>query len=210
MKKILVLALISVCFVPCAFAKKVHVGSDQNSGYVGSPPNLNEGGQKIEQSEEKPDFEYKDGFSDSNSIKPAPRDNPAFINIIMKTDKTSQYINDLNSIISIIQNLQDCMEDDASIQKFNAESFVLKENVEYFRDKYKNKPEESYISFQKVMQLNTHVQALSQLRLEKEAYSPYLTSSKSGNSFSQNNINNQMDYLLKEVKDTLPVLKEAR
>lgn len=210
MKKILALIIISVCFVPCAFAKKVHVGATDNSGYVGSPPNLNEGGQKIEQAEEKPGFEYKDGFSDNDNIKPAPRDNPAFINIIMKTDKTSQYLNDLNSIIAIIQNLQDCMENDASIQKFNAESFVLKENVEYFRDKYKNKPEESYISFQKVMQLNTHVQAVSQLRLEKEVYSPYVTSSKSGNSFSQNNIDAQLDYLLKEVKDTLPVLKETR
>lgn len=210
MKKILALIIISLCFTPCTFAKKVHVNVPENSGYVGSLPNINEGGQKIEQQGSKPGFEYKDGFNDNDNIKPVPRDNPAFINIIMKKDKTSQYVNDLNSIITIVQNLQDCMENDPSVQKFNAESFVLKKNVEYFRDKYKNKPEESYISFRKVMQLNTHVQALSQLRLEREVYSPYLTEGKSGNAFSNNNINQQLDYLLKEVQDTLVVLKEAK
>lgn len=214
MKKILILLLILFCCMPAAFAnifaKKPQTALPGNSGYVGTLPNLKDSSQKSEIEEAKPVFEYQNGFNDPNEIKPAPRNNPAFVNIIMKKDKTSQYINDLNYIISIVENLQTTVEDKDNVQKFNAQSYFLKENVKYFRDKYKNKAEESYISFKKLMQLNTHVQAIAQLRLESEAYSPYVAAEGSGNMFTQNNINNQLDYLLKEIKDTLVVLKEAR
>jgi len=60
------------------------------------------------------------------------------------------------------------------------------------------------------MQLNTHVQTIAQLRLESEAYSPYLAAQGSGNIFTQNTINTQLDYLLKEIQQTLVVLKETR
>lgn len=214
MRKILVL-LISLILCSSqanafSFKKKPAVAIPAGSGYVGTLPNLEDRFKQNEIEETQPSFEYKDGFNDPNSIKPVPRDNPAFINIIMKKDKTSQYVNDLNDLISIIENLQTSIEEKDNIQKFNAQSYFLKENIDYFRDKYKDKAEESFISFKKVMQLNTHVQAVSQLRKESEVYSPYVTSAGSGNMFSQNNIDNQLDYLLDDIKKTLVVLKETR
>lgn len=215
MKKILILSLILLFCTQTAFAnifakKKESVQIPSGSGYVGTLPDLEERFKKSETKEVEPSFEYKDGFNDQHAIKPAPRNNPAFINIIMKKDKTSQYINDLNSIIPMVEKLQTIIETDGNVQRFNAQAYFLKENVEYFRDKYKNKAEESYISFRKLMQLNTHIQALAQLRLESEAYSPYVTTAQSGNMFSQNNIDVQLDYLLEDVKKTLVVLKEAK
>lgn len=214
MKKILVLFLVLILFYPQASAfplkKKPAITIPEGSGYVGTLPNLEERFKQNEVQESLPSFEYKDGFNDPNSIKPAPRDNPAFINIIMKKDKTSKYMNDLNDLISIIEDLQTSIEDRDNIQRFNARSYFLKENVDFFRDKYKDKPEESFISFRRVMQLNTHVQAVSQLRRESEVYSPYVTSAGSGNMFSNNNIDNQLDYLLQDIKKTLVVLKETR
>lgn len=230
MKKILVLLLfLALVFPQTAFAKKKGAAASSSdsaatastkpaktsavpndSGYVGSLPNITDRFKTSEPEEAKPSFEYEDGFNDQDDIKPAPRNNPAFINIIMKKDKTSQYLNDLNSLISIIEKLQSAIEDKESVQKFNSESYFFKGNVEYFRDKYQKKAEESYISFKKVMQLNMHVQAVAQLRLEKEVYSPYVTNEQNGNLFSQNNINNQLDYLLDEIKSTLVVLKETK
>lgn len=211
MKKILVLFLILFCFVPTALAKKKEkLVIPEGSGYVGTLPDLSERFQKTEDKEARPSFDYQDGFNDQNSIKPAPRNNPAFVNIIMKKDKTSQYVNDLNSIIPIVEKLQTIVEEQDSIQKFNAESYFLKTNVEYFRDKYKGQAEQSYISFKKLMQLNTHVQSVAQLRLESEVYSPYVTTEQSGNTFTQNNIDNQLNYLLDDIKATLVVLKETR
>ena len=211
MKKVVALILILFCLSPMAFAKKsAKLVIPEGSGYAGTLPDIESGFPKPEAGQTDPTFEYKDGFNDPYSIKPAPRNNPSFVNIIMKKDKTSQYLNDLNYIISIVEDLQTDIENDQNVQKFNAESYFLKENVEYFRDKYKSKAEGSYISFKKLMQLNSHVQSIAQLRLESEAYSPYVTAQGSGNMFTPNNINNQLDYLLKEIKSTLVVLKETR
>lgn len=210
MKKFLALFLIIFCTAPAAFAKKEKIVIPEGSGYVGTLPEVTKQFQSSEPAEAKPSFDYKDGFNDQYEIKPAPRDNPAFVNIIMKKDKTSQYINDLNDLITIIENLQTSVENNDNVQIFNAKSYFLKENFEYFRDKYKNKSEESYVSYKKAAELNAHVQAISRLRLEKEVYSPYVTAQQSGNIFSQNNISNQLDYLLDEIKSTLVILKEAR
>jgi len=182
----------------------------ENSGYVGNLPDLSKSFQGSQPAEARPGFDYQDGFNSQDEIKPAPRNNPAFVNIILKRDKTSQYINDLNSIILIIEKLEDSIEDQVNVQVFNAQAYYLKANVDFFRDKYANKAEESYLSFRKVMELNTHVQTIAQLRQEREVYSPYLTSAQSGNIFSKNNINNQLDYLLSEIKDTLIVLKQDK
>lgn len=203
------LFLILFCVPGCAFAKK-KVEVPEGSGYVGSLPNVLERFQTSTDQTSQPSFDYQDGFNDPDKIKPAPINNPAFINIIMKQDKTSQYLNDLSDLIAIIEKLQSSIEQQQSIQKFNAESYFFKENTEYFRDKYKNKAEESYISFKKVMQLNTHVQAVARLRSESEQYTPYVTVAQSGNMFSQNNIDNQLNYLLEDIKQTLTVLKETR
>lgn len=213
MKKILTILSIILCLFctsESVYAKKAKLTIPEGSGYVGTLPDITKRFQNAEPAQTSPSFEYTDGFNNPNEIKPAPRNNPAFVNIIMKKDKTSQYINDLNEIISILEKLQNTIEEKDNVQVFNAKSYFLKENVEYFRDKYKNKAEESYISFKKLMQLNTHIQSVAQLRLEKEIYSPYVTVEQSGNIFSQNNINNQLDYLLQEIKDTLVTLKEAR
>lgn len=210
MKKILVLLLMLFCASQCTFAKAAKLVIPEGSGYVGTLPDVTERFQKSEPQDARPSSSYKNNFDTQDDIKPAPRDNPAFVNIIMKKDKTSQYINDLNDLISIIEQLQTVIEDKDGVQRFNAESYYLGKNVEYFRDKYKNKAESSYVSFKKVTQLNTHVQTISQLRLDSEVYTPYVTAEQSGNMFSQNSIDTQLGYLLDEIKSTLVVLKEAR
>jgi len=215
MKKIFVLfiLIILICsqFEQSVYAKKQQkVIVPEGSGYLGTLPNLEERFKKSSDEESIPSFEYEDGFNDPSKIKPIPRDNPSFVNIIMKKDKTSRYVNDLNEIINILEDVQTSIEDKDNIQKFNAKSYYLKENVEYFRDKYKDKAEASYVSFKKLMQVNTHVQAVSQLRVESEIYNPYITADGSGNAFTQNNINNQLNYLLEDVKKTLVILKETR
>ena len=54
----------------------------QGKGYAGTLPDI---GEKIEKSKTKvttPIFESQDKFTDPSELKPVPRDNPAFINII--------------------------------------------------------------------------------------------------------------------------------
>lgn len=192
--------------------QKVKKGMDEmdTKGYTGTLPNIPSHFQMYQEQEVEPTFEVDDNFNDPYKIKPAPRDNPSFINIILKQDKASQYINELNELIFIIEKLEKTIEEESNLQVFVARAYNLDKYVEFFHDKYENKPESSYASYKKVMQLNSEVQALAALRREKEVYSPYVVSSSNGNAFSENNINLQTEYLLENIKSTLIILKEAK
>ena len=206
MRKILLLILL-LCSTQVVFAKTKPA---LTGGYVGTLPDVLEMFQAPPSQKSPPVFEAVDGFNNQNQIKPVPRNNPAFVNIILKKDKTSQYVNDMNEIILIVQKVEKSLDSKENVQKFNAEANYLNENVKVLRDKYKNRSEGSYISFKKLMQLNTYVQTVSQLRVESSLYSPYLPYTDKGYIYSPNNINQQMDYLLKEVEDTLVVLQETK
>lgn len=210
MKKILVLFLILFCFAPASFAKKKPaLVIPAGSGYVGTLPDPTIHLQKTQPQTAQPIFDSQSAFNDKDDIKPAPRNNPAFVNIILKKDKTSQYVNDINEIIPILEKIEDSIEKGENVQKFTASAYFLDKNVEYLRDKYKNRAEESYISFKKLTELNMQAQSVSMLRGEREIYSPYLASSNKGYILNPNNIDTQLNYLLKNIQDTLVILKEV-
>lgn len=223
MKKFLIIGLILCLSTSClevqAFGKKKtkekkpvitqqDIGNLEG-GYVGTLPDVTERFQKFRQKEALPLFQAIDGFNTANEIKPVPRDNPAFVNIILKKDRTSQYINDINYLIPMVERLAKSIEDGEDIQKFSARAYILKENAEYLRQKYENKAESSYISYQKLIQLCNYAQTVATLRVEKGIYSPYLAYGDSGYIFNQANIDEQLNYLLQEIEQTVIVLKEA-
>lgn len=179
-------------------------------GYAGKIPNIDDHFQMYKEEDAEPAFEVNEDFNDPYKVKPAPRDNPAFINIILKEDKVSQFINELNELVFIIEKIQQTLEDKASLQVFSARAYNLDKYVEFFREKYQNRPESSYASYKKLMALNSQVQALAALRREKEIYSPYVVSASNGNAFSDNNIDLQTEYLLENIRSTLVILKEAK
>ena len=184
--------------------------SSQNKGYVGKLPDIakdyNADGQKTN----KPVYEYSEDFNSANEIKPVPRENPAFVNIILKSDKTSQYVNDINEIIPILENLYDIIENDESLQLFAAKVYFLNKNCDWLREKYLEKPESSSVSFQKLMELNLHTRSVSILRTEAVKYNPYLAYGGSGSIYEANNINQQLEYLKTEIEETIVVLKDAK
>lgn len=208
MKKYLLLILI--LFSAQVTLAKSKPSPDFDAGYVGVLPDVLEKFQKMQPKYAPAEFQSVDGFNDQNQIKPVPRDNPAFVNIILKTDKTSQYVNDINDLVQIVQKLENALETKVDVQKFNAVSNYLNDNIEYLRNKYRNKSEENYISFVRLMQLNNHVQAVSLLRSESALYSPYIPYSDKGYIYKPNVIEQQMNYLLKEVQDVLIVLQEVK
>lgn len=185
-------------------------------GYIGTLPELTRDYGPSENSEEdnsKPSasvkpVESKD-FNSGNEIKPAPNEDPAFVNIILKSDKTSQYANDLNEFIIILENLQSIIEENSGVQLFNAKVYYFNKNVEYFRDKYLNKPESSYLSYKKLMELNTHAKSIALLRTEAAKFNPYLSYGSAGHIYNPDNLNEQLDFLKTEIKQTIILLRES-
>ncbi len=211
MKKFWILCLIISLFHAPAFAFFNYKNQElfENQGYVGTLPDVTKSFHASEASQVKPTFEKTKKFNSENEIKPVPRDNPAFVNIILKQDKSSPYLNDITEFIDMLEKIYDSIEANENVQLFASRVYFFTKNADYFREKYEGKPESSYISFQKLMDLRLHANTVAQLRTEAEKYSPYLAYTGTGYIYNENNINEQLQYLKDEIEQTIAVLKEA-
>ena len=180
----------------------------QGKGYAGTLPDLNKQNFRRTQKVAKPVYEAKEKFTDSKDLKPVPRDNPAFINIISKKDKTSEYLLDINELIPIIEKVVDCVEEDGSVQLFVTRANVLNMNLDHFFSKYKGQPESYYESYRKLMEVNGYVKTLAQLRKEAVTYQRYLAYQTTGSVYNPENINQQLQYLLDELSGVIVLLKQ--
>jgi hypothetical protein len=180
----------------------------QGKGYAGTLPNLNKKHQIKEQKVVTPIFESQKGFDDPSDLKPVPRDNPAFIDIISKKNKVSQYVVDANDLIPIIERLADSIEENANVQLFVTRANVLSMNLEYLERKYEGQPESYYESFKKLMEINGYVKSIAQLRKEAVTYQRYLAYQASGSIYNPENINQQLQYLLDELNSVVVMLKQ--
>lgn len=211
MRKIFILILILLLTAPQSFAlfggrKPV---AEEGSGYVGTLPDIGKSFTSSEPNESKPMFEKTENFNSGTELKPVPRENPSFVNIILKSDKTSQYLNDLSEMISILEKILDSIENGDTIQRFAARVYFLNKNVEYLSTKYSDKPEINFYSFKKLQEVNNHAQTVSNLRAEAEKYKHYLAYGGTGYIYNDNNIEKQLEYLRMEIENTLVVLKDA-
>lgn len=180
----------------------------QGKGYAGTLPELNKNLQPKQKKVSTPIFESQEGFNNPSDLKPVPKDNPAFINIISKKDKTSSYVIDANEIIPLIEKLADAIEEDANVQLFVTRANVLSMNLDHLRGKYNGQPESYYESFKKLMEINQSVKTLAQLRREAVTYQRYLAYQSTGSIYNPENINQQLQYLLEELNTAVILLKQ--
>lgn len=180
----------------------------QGKGYAGTLPDLEKNAKPKQEKVVTPIFESQKGFNDPAELKPVPKDNPAFINIISKKDKTSQYIIDANEIIPLIEKLADTIEENGNVQLFVTRANVLSMNIDHLMNKYEGQPESYYESFKKLTDLNRSVKTLAQLRREAVTYQRYLAYQATGSIYNPENINQQLEYLLEELNSTVILLKQ--
>lgn len=211
MKKsiIFLLALIFSATSAFAFFGKDEKIDTEGKGYLGTLPNLTKQYEVTEPAQGTPIFDKTQQFHSSNELKPIPREDPSFVNIILKPDKTSEYINDLNDFIIMLEKLYDSIENREDVQKFAAKVYFFNKNADYFRDKYANKPESYFISYQKLLELSLRANTISNLRVEAEKYKAYLAYSNAGKIYNSENIDLQLDYLKNEIESVIVILKEA-
>lgn len=180
----------------------------QGKGYAGTLPDLTKKHKKKEQKVSTPIFESQKDFNSPSDLKPVPKDDPAFVNIIQKKDKTSQYLEDANEIIRIMEKLLDCIETNGSVQLFCTRANVLSMNLDHLQKKYDGQPESYYQSFKKIMEVNQYVKSIATLRKEALVYQRYLAYQATGSIYNPENISQQLEYLQEELKTAILMLKE--
>ena len=204
----------ALIFFILLFSCTVCFGKDkvsvQGKGYMGKLPDLTRDYQpKNENKKNNINSVPAKDFNSESEIKPVPNDNPAFVNIILKKDKTSKYVNDLNDFIILLENIYDLIDDKSNVQLFNAKVYYFNKSVEYFREQYADRPEASFVSYKKLTELSLHTRSVAKLREEAEKYNPYLAYGSEGYIYNPNNIQQQLDYLKNEIQQTILVLRET-
>lgn len=182
--------------------------NNEGSGYVGTLPDISKQFSSNDAKKAKPLYEKTKNFNSSVELKPIPRDNPAFVNIILKPNKISPFINDMNELLPQLENLLLSVEKQENVQKFNAKVYFFTKTVDYLNSKYENTPESTFISFKKLLELRNHTQSVATLRAEAEKYRPYLAYTGAGYLYNDNVINQQLEYLKTEIENTIVLLKE--
>ena len=179
----------------------------QGKGYAGTLPNIENKAEKTKVQVAEPMFEPQQ-FNNPEELKPVPRDNPAFIDIIQKKDKTSAYVTDANNIIPMLEKLYDSIDENESVQLFVSKGNLLTVNIDYLVQKYDGKPESYYESFRKLVEVNRYVKTVMTLRKEAAKYQRFMAYTESGSIYSPANIEQQLDYLKEEINSAILLLRE--
>ena len=181
------------------------------AGYVGTLPDI-----EAEFSYLKKDISEKTTapFSveeldkqNAERLKPIPRDNDSYVDIIIKKDKTPQYFKDVNSVIIILEKLRKCLNTEQDIQIFNAIVSNLIDNVEYIRVEYKDKPESNYISYSRLINISAEAREVANFRTQGLVVQKYLPYTSTKNVYTKENLTDKLDNLLNNVNETLFILK---
>ncbi len=139
----------------------------------------------------------------------SPRNNKTYIDLIIKKDETSPYINDINDLLFILEKMKKCIEEQGDVQKFNAIASSIIDHADYLNEKYAYKPEKYYVTFKKIQELAAQARAVATLRCEAQIYLKYLTYQNEGQVYSKENIQRQVSYFSHQLNDTIQLLRDA-
>lgn len=181
------------------------------AGYVGTLPNIEaEFDYLRKQSSEKAMTPYTIEQLDKQNeekLKPIPREDDNYVDIIIKKDKTTKYLHDVNHVIIILEKLRRCLNTNQDIQKFNAIVSNLIDNVEYIRVEYADKPESNYLSYNRLLVISKEARDVASFRSQGLASQKYLPYSSSNNVYTKENLEAKLENLLVNVNETIFILK---
>lgn len=188
----------------------ISIAITTGAGYKGSLPNIEAefAYKKTTPEVSSPPFTPQEN-KNNEELKPIPRDKKTYLEIVLKKDKSSQYINDTNEVIMLLEKLKKCIEQKQDIQKFNAIISNLIDNIAFIQAQYKGKPEENYISYKSLSALSEQARNVAVLRTESLVYSKYLPYESTGSIYKSNNIQKQINSLLTTVDQSLYILKNV-
>lgn len=181
------------------------------AGYIGTLPNIDAEfaylRKKVPEKAMAP-FSVKElDKQNEENLKPIPREDDTYVDIIVKKDKTTKYLKDVNGVIVVLEKLRKCLNTNQDIQMFNAIVSNLIDNVEYIRTEYKGKPEENYLSYNRLIIMSSQAREVANFRTQGYASQKYQPYTSANNVYTKENLDEKLDNLLVNVNETLFILK---
>lgn len=181
----------------------------EQKGYYGTIPDLEQAfkykQQEAMSAKEKNTKTFED--EDEADFQEAPFDDPLFLDKVIKKEKTSNYINDLQRLRFAINSLKECIEKKEDIRRFNGCVNSIDLYTKALQTKYQNTSDSFRESYINIINLNYKAKVLGNLIYEANYYAQYTSINDS--KYSKNNIDLQKDRLLRDINRTLfAIIKE--
>ena len=174
-------------------------------GYYGTLPNIEE------------DFAYKKQSSPTSkeidikvpdeaelteeNLKPAPFDDALFLDMIIKKEPDSEYVQDIQKTKLALINLKKCIEEEGNIQRFNGCVNMLELHVQNLKRKYQNQSESMKESYIDAINTNYYAKSLGNLKYDSNYYARYIPIDQG--KYSKDNISLEEEKLLNRINKTI-------
>ena len=175
-------------------------------GYYGTLPNI-EADFKYKQqhsaTSKELDFKKIDEDEELNeqNLKPAPVDDALFLDMVIKKEKNSNYVNDLQRTKFALESLKKCIEEQGNLQRFNGCVNVLELYVQNFKKKYSDKSESLKESYIDILNTNHYAKILGNLKYDANYYARFVPTNEG--QYSKDNILQEEEKLLNRINKTL-------
>lgn len=181
--------------------KKTNVNLE-GKGYYGTLPDINKDFEdKKEATQTIPQKQYSEKDLKDGLLLDAPLNDPLFLDVIIKKEKNSDYVNDLIKIKETLERLRECIKNNASIQFFNANVNVLDLQTTNLEKKYQYSAYAQTNSYYAVRHVNYSAKVLGNLKFDANFYSRYMPVGDSV--YAPKNIKEQSEALLNEIERTI-------
>lgn len=190
-------------FTKKAKKPKVDKNTGEPTGYWGTLPDINKEFQYKRDINPKVTNEKTPTVEDvyKDDLKPAPLNDALFLDVIVKKEKASAYINDIQRTRKAIIALKNCIENDGDIQRFNASVNLVDLYVKNLKNKYQNTSDSFRQSYKYILNLNYEAKVLGNLKYDANYYARYVPTSQG--QYSKGNIALKEQKLLVNINKTL-------
>lgn len=187
-----------------SFFKKKNKKEDEiTSGYYGTLPEISRDFEYLNQktnTTKEIDAIIPDDENEAE-YKSAPYDDTLFLDVIVKKDKASTYVNDIQKTKHALSVLKKCIEENGNIQRFNAGVNVLDLQVKNLKTKYENKSESLKESYSEILLTNYYAKLLGNLKYDANYYSRYVPTMQG--QYSEENVGKKEQELLNKINKTI-------
>jgi hypothetical protein len=180
----------------------------RGDGYVGTLPDISRFFQYKKTDTTHPEGEIVIGPVLKDFLLDAPLFDDVFLDVIIKKDPNSRYVNDLQPIIRALQKVKRSVERNEDIQRFNATVNVLDLHVSKLQRDYGNKDEGQSESFIELMDVNYRAKLVGNLRFDANYYSRYMAVLEFD--YTKEGLEYHGQLLAEEIDRVIDILRQAR
>lgn len=183
--------------------------NEEQKGYWGTIPDIESDFKHKNQSKQTPSETNMKVLQDDEelpeeNLKKAPFDDALFLDMVIKKQKDSNYLNDIQKSRLALHSLKKCIEENSDIQRFNAAVNMLDLYVQNLKKKYENESESMKESYIELLNTNYYAKTLGNLKYDANYYARYIPTNQG--KYSKDNISFEEEKLLNRINKTIFLL----